>query len=131
MSASTVDYGRLMQETKPQVIHDEELNRKYIARLEELDSRWDRLTPDERKLHELLVLLIQDFEKRSYKIRRSKPIEALRELMDANGLRNKDLVGIFATESIVSEVLNGKRAMTVEHVRKLARRFAVSADVFV
>ncbi len=130
-SAAVLDYGTLVREVKPQVVHDEELNREFINRLEELDSRWNDLTTDERKIHELLVLLVQDFEKKTYKVRAATPIEVLQELIEANGLRNKDLVGIFSTESIVSEVLSGKRAMTVEHVRRLSERFNVSADVFI
>jgi HTH-type transcriptional regulator/antitoxin HigA len=57
-------------------------------------------------------------------------IEALEELMEANGLRQKDLVSIFGTPSIISEVLNGKRRLTTEHIRKLSRRFHVSPELF-
>ncbi|MFZ3339478.1 MAG: hypothetical protein WA213_01255 [Terriglobales bacterium] len=53
------------------------------------------------------------------------------ELMSANGLKQKDLPGIFGTSSIVSEVLNGKRRLTTEHIRRLSRRFHASADVFI
>lgn len=130
-TATALDYGALILEAKPRVVHDEATNREFVARLEGLDSRWDHLSTGERELHELLVLLIQDFEKKTYKVRSSTPIEVLQELIEANGLRNKDLVGIFATESIVSEVLSGKRPMTVEHIRRLSERFNVSADVFI
>jgi len=133
MSSAVLDfeYGNLLSEVKPQVVHDEALNQRYIQLLEKLDENWDKLGTHERKIHELLVLLIQDFEKKTYKVRASTPIEALQELVDSNNLRNKDLVGIFATESIVSEVLKGKRALTVEHIRRLAVRFNVSPSVFV
>jgi len=50
--------------------------------------------------------------------------------MAANELKQKDLLDIFGTPSIVSEVLNGKRKLTVEHIRKLTRRFHVSPDIF-
>ena len=50
--------------------------------------------------------------------------------MDANNLRQKDLVPIFGTESIVSEVLHGKRQLTVEHIEKLSQRFNLSPAVF-
>ena len=51
--------------------------------------------------------------------------------MAANGLKQKDLLDVFGTPSIVSEVLNGKRQLTTEHIRRLTRRFNVSADVFI
>jgi HTH-type transcriptional regulator/antitoxin HigA len=50
--------------------------------------------------------------------------------MDANGLKQKDLVNIFGTPSIISEVLNGKRKLTTEHIRKLSRKFHVSPELF-
>lgn len=70
------------------------------------------------------------FEKRTYKIRSATPIEVIEELMAANDLKNKDLVGIFATESVVSEVLRGKRSLTVEHIKRLSERFNFSPAIF-
>jgi HTH-type transcriptional regulator/antitoxin HigA len=57
-------------------------------------------------------------------------IEALVELMSANGLKQKDLLNIFGAPSIVSEILSGKRNLTTEHIRNLARRFQVSPEIF-
>jgi HTH-type transcriptional regulator/antitoxin HigA len=54
----------------------------------------------------------------------------LEELMEANGLKQEDLVGIFGTPSIISEVLNGKRKLTTDHIRKLSHRFHVSPELF-
>ena len=128
--AATLNYSMLLSKTQPEVVHDEVSNEKFIAVLRNLDSRWDVLTADERKLHELLVLIIQDFEKRTYEILAATPIEVIEELMAANDLKNKDLVGVFATESIVSEVLSGKRSLTVEHIKRLSERFNVSPSAF-
>jgi HTH-type transcriptional regulator / antitoxin HigA len=50
-------------------------------------------------------------------------------LIQANELRQKDLLDIFGTPSIVSEALREKRGLTVEHIRKLSRRFHVSPEV--
>ena len=130
MSAATISYPMLLTETQPEVVHDEALNERFIDVLRKLDARWDELSSDERKLHELLVLIIQDFEKRTYKVRAATPIEVIEELMAASNLKNKDLVGIFATESVVSEILNGKRSLTVEHIKRLSEHFNVSPAVF-
>src|SRR5260370_34225472 len=54
----------------------------------------------------------------------------LRKVMDANNLRQKDLVPIFGSESIVSEVLHKKRALNKTHIEKLSKRFHVSPAVF-
>lgn len=129
-AAPATSYPVLLSETQPEVVHDEALNERFITIVRALDERWDGLTAEERKLHELLVLIIQDFEKRTYKIHAATPIEVIEELMAAHDLKNKDLVGIFATESVVSEILGGKRNLTVEHIKRLSEKFNVSPAVF-
>jgi HTH-type transcriptional regulator/antitoxin HigA len=132
MSAATsqVEYASLLRRTLPSVIHTEKENERCISVLEALDQRGDRLTAAERRLAELLTVLIEDFEEKTYALRPAKPTEVLRELIRSNGLKQKDLLDIFGTPSIISEVLRGKRSLTVEHIRKLSRRFHVSPEVF-
>lgn len=131
MSAGyATSYPTLLSEIQPEVVHDEALNERFISVLRDLDGRWDSLSADERKLHELLVLIIQDFEKRTYKVDAATPIDVIEELMAANNLKNKDLVGVFPTESVVSEILSGKRSLTIEHIKRLSDRFNVSPAVF-
>jgi HTH-type transcriptional regulator/antitoxin HigA len=113
------------------VIHSEKENERYLAMLEELDQKGSKLTPAEQRLTELLRLLIEDFEEKAYALEPASPVEILRELMDANNLKQKDLVDVFGTPSIVSEVLNGKRGLTIEHIKKLSGRFHVSPEVFI
>ena len=50
--------------------------------------------------------------------------------MDQHSLRQKDLADVFGTPSIVSEVLNGKRELNKDHIKRLAARFNVSPEVF-
>ncbi len=59
------------------------------------------------------------------------PITNLKELMRRAGYKQKDLICIFKTASIASEVLSCKRALTVEHIRGLSKLFNVSADLFI
>lgn len=68
--------------------------------------------------------------KKHYALQAASPLDVLNELMQANNLKQKDMVDVFATPSIVSEVLHGKRLLTTEHIRRLSRRFHVSSDVF-
>lgn len=56
-------------------------------------------------------------------------VEVLRYLMREHGLRQGDLPEV-ATQSVISEVLAGKRQLNVHHIRALSDRFRVSADVF-
>ena len=60
----------------------------------------------------------------------ASPVEVRRTLMDANDLRQKDLVPIFVSESIVSEVLHKKRDLNKSHIEKLSKRFDISPALF-
>ena len=124
------EYKQLIAEVPPKVIHSEKENRYYLAKIDEMNARWDDLTKAERDLYETLAVLIEDFEKKTYPSRAASPIEAIQELMAANGLKQKDLVGVFETASVVSEVLKGKRSLTTEHIRRLGKRFKVSPALF-
>src|SRR5271169_4090325 len=125
-----VEYKQLIAEVPPKVIHTERENRYYLGKLEELNSRWADLTKAERDLYDTLGVLIEDFEKKAYNLRAATPIEAIKELMHANNLKQKDLVDVFGTASIASEVLKGKRRLTTNHIRRLSHRFNVSPKVF-
>jgi len=129
MNALAANYAALLSEVRPEVIHDEEQNQACIRRLEELTSK-KSVTRAEEKLIELLAVLIEDFEAREYPVPEAGPLDIIRHLMDAHRLRQKDLVDIFGTESIVSDVLNGKRDLTKAHIKKLSARFGVSPAVF-
>jgi HTH-type transcriptional regulator/antitoxin HigA len=132
MSTATAQtqYAALLAKTAPTVIHSERENERCIALLEALDGKAERLTVAERRLAELLTVLIEDFEEKTYALKPARPAETLRELMQANELKQKDMVEIFGTPSIVSEVLREKRRLTIEHIRRLSHRFHVSPEVF-
>ncbi len=132
MSASAVrsEYASLLTSTLPTVIRTEAENERHIGMLEELDHKGNRMSAAERSMAELLTLLIEDFEERHYALKRASPIEVLGELMLANNLKQKDLLDVFGTPSIASEVLNGKRKLNAEHIRKLSRRFNISPELF-
>lgn len=122
-------YVALLNRIPPRIIRTEEENEEYIRILEEMERR-SSLDEAEKEFAELLTLLIENFEDKHYQLRPSTPLEAIAELMDANNLRQKDLADVFGTESIVSEVLNGKRELNKEHIKRLSTRFNVSPELF-
>ena len=132
MSTLTVspEYRALLKDVPPKVIRTEKDNEAYTEILYELDRRGKALSAAEKELAELLTLLIEDFEEKRYQLPRSTPLEVLRFLMEQHGLLQKDLVGIFGTPSIVSEVLNGKRELNKDHIKRLVARFHVSPALF-
>ncbi|MGC1373254.1 MAG: helix-turn-helix domain-containing protein [Candidatus Sulfotelmatobacter sp.] len=133
MSATAIrsEYASLLTNTLPSVIRSEAENERHIARLEELDRKGTRMSAAERRMAELLTLLIEDFEEKHYALKAASPLNVLNELMLANNLKQKDLLDVFGTPSIVSEVIHGKRQLTTEHIRRLSRRFQVSPEVFI
>jgi HTH-type transcriptional regulator/antitoxin HigA len=128
--AIAVDYKRLINEVPPKVIRSKKEHRFYLDALTQLTRRWGKLSPAEKDLYETLKVLIADFEGRTYQIPAATPIEVIQALMEANGLKQRDLVGIFPTESVTSEVLSGRRPLRVEHIKRLSKRFNVSPAVF-
>ncbi len=68
---------------------------------------------------ELLAFLIQDYEKRTIQIPAASPVEAIRFRMEQAGLKQQDLVPLIGSKSRVSEVLAGKRDLTLAMVRSL------------
>ena len=123
-------YGRLLARKLPAVIRTEEENERLIAELEQLDNRHDGLTPEEREYSELLTVLIEAFEDANYALEGSTPDSWLRSLMEEHGLRQRDLLGVFGSRGIASEVVSGKRAISKTQAKKLAELFHVPADLF-
>ena len=75
--------------------------------------------------------LIEAFERSSWQRRRPTLPDLLTYLMDQHGLSRADLVPLLGTASRVSEVLNGKRELSMSMVRKLRERFQISADLLI
>jgi HTH-type transcriptional regulator / antitoxin HigA len=124
------EYRRLLGDVLPHVIHTEAENERCTAALETILRKRKR-TAEENRLAELLTLLIEEFEEREYALpRRADPIEVLRHLMDANQLRQTDLLDVFGTASVISEVLNGKRELSKSHIARLSERFHISPALF-
>lgn len=122
-------YGRLLASARPHVIRTDEENKRCIARLEALLNR-AKLTSEEKELADLLSVLIEKYEE-LYRIQpESSPAQRVRHLMDAGGLKPADILDIFRTKSMVSEVLAGKRELSKAHIRALSERFNVSPEVF-
>ena len=132
MSSLTVsaEYSALLKKFPPKVIRTEKENKAYTEILYNLDKRSKELTPAEKELAKILTLLIEDFEEKHYGLPRTHPLDALHFLMDQHGLKQKDLLDVFGTPSIVSEVLSGKRELNKDQIKRLSDRFHVSPEIF-
>lgn len=80
---------------------------------------------------ELLGQLIEDYESNHYTLPDAEPSQVLRFLMEQHDLKQADLIQEVGAQSVVSEILNARRQINVRQAKALARRFGVSASVFI
>lgn len=79
----------------------------------------------------ILALLIDEYENKHFPIEAPAPIEAIKIRMEELDLKQVDLISEIGGRSRVSEVLNRKRKLTVEMIRKLTKRLNISADILI
>jgi HTH-type transcriptional regulator/antitoxin HigA len=85
----------------------------------------------ESDLADVLALLVEDYESRNYPIDPPDPIEAIKIRMEEMQLKQADLIHEFGGRNRVSEILNRKRKLTVEMIRRLTTRLNLSASVLI
>ena len=101
--------------------------RAALRRAEEImDARPGSAEGDEL---ELLAALIEIYEEKHAPIPPPDPIEAIRFRMEQENLRPQDLVPLLGSRSRVSEVLNGKRTLTLTMIRRLHQSLGIPADI--
>ncbi len=122
-------YSELLNSFPPRTIKTQESFEKTQLIVDSLIDKGE-LTEDEQDYLDLLGTLIYEYEEKIDLVPDIYGVELLHVLISELNLKQKQLVPIFKTESIVSDVLNGKRQLTVEHIQKLAEFFNVSPAVF-
>ncbi len=80
---------------------------------------------------EVLTTLIEAYEARHYPIPTPHPIEALQYWMESRGLSRRDLEPYVGSRARVSEVLNRRRPLTLEMIRRLHAGLGIPADVLI
>ncbi len=109
---------------------DAEYDRMVVFMNGLLDSVGD---DEQHPLADLLALagqLIEDFEHTRYAIPEALPHEVLRYLMNQHGLTQTDLGAEVGGQSVVSEILSGKRPINARQAKAMAERFGVPGGVF-
>lgn len=87
-------------------------------------------TPEDTKIR-VLTNLIEDFENAALPDYEADPIEAIKLRMDQLGLKDKDLVDYLGSRSRVSEVLSGKRPLTVPMIKNIEEGLGIPASILV
>lgn len=110
---------------------NESENDRMIELAGRLMKKGQKRSPEESRLLDLIVTLIEDFEERYYPIKSTSPRVALRELMREHDLKQVDMAEIFGSQGTVSQVLHGKRDISRAQAKRLSERFRLPIDIFI
>jgi HTH-type transcriptional regulator / antitoxin HigA len=123
-------YTQLLNETLPRVINTEEEYERLLNEVSQLMLLGENITAEEAEVLQLLTVLIEDYEDQYYQLKTATPIDILQELMSVRGLKQKDLLEVFGSKGIASEVINGKRTISKNQAKALGEFFHVSPALF-
>jgi len=104
----------------------------YEGALAEVERLWGAKlgTPDGDRL-DVLATLIDAYESIHDPIDPPDPIEAIKFRMEQQGLTRKDLEGLLGTRTRVAEVLNGRRGLSINMIRRLHEKLGIPAEVLI
>lgn len=126
-------FAELVRELPPQAIMDDVQYENTVEMIDRVMAS-GRLTKDQSLYLETLVQLVQAYEASHHFIDTStiSGLDTLKHLLMENKMNASDLGRLLGVHSSMgSKILNGDRALTLEHVKKLAARFKVSPMVFI
>jgi HTH-type transcriptional regulator / antitoxin HigA len=129
MATVLANPAKMIERGAPHLIRSEEQLAAYTKALYKLTAE-EQPTRAQVEAIELLTLLIQRYEEEHFSLPKASPVEILRFLLERHNLRQRDLAADLGGESVVSEVLKGKRRLNTAHIEALSRRFKVSPAVF-
>lgn len=116
----------------PTVIKTERENERALTKLDHLlEKGEENWTTAEARIFELLSYLVEKFEDEAYPIGRlTSPADSLRVLMEERSLKQADLAPIFGGQSVVSDVLKGKRHISGRQAKLLSEAYHYPVEVF-
>jgi HTH-type transcriptional regulator / antitoxin HigA len=125
-------YAELLTEYMPTVIKTEKENAQALVKLDRLIRKGEKnWTAAEARIFELLSFLVEQFEERAYPMEKlTSPADSLQVLMEERGLKQADLAPIFGGQSVVSDVLKGKRQINGRQAKQLAEAYNYPVTVF-
>lgn len=124
-------YLTLLTEAIPRVITSGEELERATKLIEPYLFPERDLPAEERAFVDLMLKLIDDYQSKNSIVPHLAPHDLLQALMEENGLKQADLLGVFGSRSRVSEAVSGKRAISKEQAKRLGERFCVSPGAFI
>ncbi|TGN13786.1 helix-turn-helix domain-containing protein [Leptospira ilyithenensis] len=104
----------------------------HLEALSEIEELWDakKNSPEYDKL-DVLITLVDAYESKHYHIDDPDPIEALKSVMDDMNMKSVDLGNLIGGRSRATEILNRKRKLTLEMIRKINQSLGIPTDILV
>ncbi|KQW31358.1 transcriptional regulator [Rhizobium sp. Root274] len=78
-----------------------------------------------------LALLIEEYEDRQYPMPKAAPVEVIKAVMAANNYTRADLVGVLGSKSRAADLLNGRREINLDQIRKISRAWGIPAGALI
>jgi HTH-type transcriptional regulator/antitoxin HigA len=110
-------------------IHDDRTHREALRRIEELWSAGPG-TAQELEL-DALATLVEVYEKKTFPILPPDPVEAIKARMEALGWTRRDLEPLIGSRARVSEILGGRRALTLAMIRRIVLAMQIPAEILI
>jgi HTH-type transcriptional regulator/antitoxin HigA len=129
MSKTLADPVEMIRGGAPRLIRSDDELAEYTRALFALTARPKPTVPEQEAIN-LLTLLIEQYETVRYPVPKGSPVEALRQLLERNGLRQSNVAVEFGCVANASMVMRGDRQFTRSHIARLSKRFKVSPAVF-
>lgn len=114
---------------KPRIIKTQADYESALSRIDALMESDPAPDTDAGAELELLVMLVEQYEEKHYPMEMPTPVEAIKFRMDQAGLKQVDLIPYIGSKSKVSEVLNGKRPLSLNMIRNLHKGLGIPAEV--
>lgn len=104
--------------------------KQYEKALETIDALVDcKEGSKEEQYLEAISILVHEYEKKHYPILPLEPIQVIKYKMEQEGLSQQDIAKYFGGKNRASEVLNGKRKLTLKMVKALYNNLQIPAEV--
>lgn len=114
---------------KLKIIKAKEQYKKTLAEVESLIAQDPEPGTAEAEKLDVLALLVEDYEKKNFPFDLPSPIDAIKFRMGEQGLQQKDLIPYIGSKSKVSEIISGKRSLTLQMIRALNIGLGIPAEI--
>jgi len=129
MATALANPARMIELGAPRIIRTEEQLAEYTRVLYSLTAL-PAPTSVQVEAIELLTLLIERYEEQQFQLPQASAPEVINFLLDQHSLKQLDIASELGGQSVVSEILSGRRKLNSNHIERLSKRFGVSPAIF-